>query len=281
MDFTTLTLSRLYQGLLQQGFYFITFQEYMEGNRPEKFVILRHDVEKKYGTALHFAEIEHELGIKGTYYFRILPQCFNPDIVKKIAGLGHEIGYHYDDLTYCKGNHKKAIERFEKNLQTLRNIAPVKTICMDGSPLSKYDNKDLWNKEAMSGEPVSNESHHSSLTTHYCYKNFGLLGEPYFDLNFDKVFYLTDTGRRWDGWKVSMRDKVPQQQQWIKQGLVFHSTEDIIQAANKGQLPDKIMFTFHPQRWNDRFLPWMKELVLQRVKNVVKRGLLKTRSFER
>jgi len=253
----------------------------MEGNRPEKFVILRHDVEKKYDTALHFAEIQQELGIKGTYYFRILPQCFVPNIVKKIAGLGHETGYHYDDLTYCKGNHKKAIERFEKNLQTLRNIAPVKTICMDGSPLSKYDNKDLWNRKTMSDELVSSESFHSSLITHhssppnqYSFKTYGLLGEPYFDINFNDVFYLTDTGRRWDGWKVSVRDKVPQQETWVKQGLVFHSTGDIIKAAGEERLPDKIMFTFHPQRWNDRPLPWMKELVLQNAKNVVKRFIV-------
>jgi len=47
-------------------------------------------------------------------------------------------------------------------------------------------------------------------------------------VDFSKVLYLTDTGRRWDGWKVSLRDKVPQQEQWKEQGLVFRSTQDII-----------------------------------------------------
>jgi hypothetical protein len=50
---------------------------------------------------------------------------------------------------------------------------------------------------------------------------------------FRKVFYLTDTGLRWDGWKVSVRDKVPQQERWVKQGLVFHSTQDIIKAIER------------------------------------------------
>jgi hypothetical protein len=68
--------------------------------------------------------------------------------------------------------------------------------------------------------------------------------------------------------------KVPRQEYWIKQGLVFHSTRDIIKAANEGRLPDKIMMTFHPQRWNDKPLPWLKELVWQGVKNVGKRVLL-------
>ena len=94
-------------------------------------------------------------------------------------------------------------------------------------------------------------------------------------MDFDKFFYLTDTGRRWDGWKTSVRDKVPQQQKWNKEGLVFHSTNDIIKAAKQGKLPDKIMITFHPQRWNDSSIPWLKELVLQNAKNVVKRLIIK------
>ncbi len=59
---------------------------------------------------------------------------------------------------------------------------------MYGSPLSKYDNKLLWK--------------------YYNYKDFGIIGEPYFDVDFSKVLYLTDTGRRWNGDRVSIRDKV-------------------------------------------------------------------------
>ncbi len=129
---------------------------------------------------------------------------------------------------------------------------------MDGSPLSSYDNKDLWNN--------------------YDYKDYGIIGEPYYDMDFDEFFYLTDTGRRWDGWKTSVRDKVPQQQKWNKEGLVFHSTNDIIEAADQGKLPDKIMMTFHPQRWHDSSLQWFKELVVQNAKNQVKRLLVKRRS---
>jgi hypothetical protein len=35
----------------------------------------------------------------------------------------------------------------------------------------------------------------------------GIIGEPYFDVDFSKMLYLTDTGRRWDGGIVSVRDK--------------------------------------------------------------------------
>jgi len=81
-----------------------------------------------------------------------------------------------------------AIRDFEWNLEKLRKFYPVKTICMHGSPLSKYDNRKLWEK--------------------YDYRDYGIIDEPYFDIDFNVVFYLTDTGRRWDGDSVSVRDKV-------------------------------------------------------------------------
>ena len=35
----------------------------------------------------------------------------------------------------------------------------------------------------------------------------------------------------------------------------FRSTFDIIEAAKKGLLPDKMMINTHPQRWDDRLGP--------------------------
>jgi hypothetical protein len=268
MDFTFKTYQNLMDALLLQGFSFQTLSAHfiqnqsvenlLHENQSKKLIILRHDVESKYESALAFATIQKSLGIVGSYYFRLFNKPKNDEIIRQIAELGHEIGYHYDDLSFFKGDHVKAIQRFENNLKYLRGIAPVKTITMEGAPLSKYDNRQLWEK--------------------YNYRDFGIIAEPYFDLNFNDFFYLTDTGRRWDGWRVSLRDKVPQQEAWIKQGLVFHSTRDIIKAANEGRLPEKIMMTFHPQRWNDKPLRWLKELVWQGVKNVGKRFLLKMRS---
>ena len=61
------------------------------------------------------------------------------------------------------------------------------------------------------------------------------------------------------------------QKEWEKQGLSFHSTQGIINATKLGDLPDKIMITVHPQRWHANKLLWVKELILQNAKNVVKR----------
>ena len=128
---------------------------------------------------------------------------------------------------------------------------------MHGAPTSKYDGKDLWKK--------------------YNYKDLGIIGEPYFDIDFSTLFYLTDTGMMWDGYKVSVRDKIPVYQDiWVKEGKIYHTSDNIISAIG-GNLPARIMITTHPQRWTDSFTAWAKEFVMQNLKNVVKRIMLKVR----
>ena len=261
MDFTLKTYSELLNVLKECGYRLITFERYCQeknGLSDVPFVILRHDVDLKAENSLATAKLEHEKGITASYYFRVVPESNKPEIIKAIASMGHEIGYHYEDMTICDGDAEKAVAHFEKQLAYFRRYYPVKTICMHGSPRSKYDGKDLWK--------------------HYDYHNYGIIGEPYFDVDFSKVFYLTDTGRRWDGFNVSVRDKVPgYQDEWIRQGLVYHSTDDIINSVNQGGFPIQLMMTTHPQRWVGHFVPWLVELTSQSIKNVMKKRMIRTR----
>jgi hypothetical protein len=219
-------------------------------------LILRHDVDLRPANSLRTAQIESDLGMYGIYYFRAVPQSWDEVIIRQIADLGHEIGYHYESLTTCNGDIDAAYADFCKNLEALRIIVPVKSICMHGSPRSPFDSKDIWKK--------------------YDYHALGIENEPYLDTDFSQVFYLTDTGRRWDGYKVSVRDKIPQyQDQWTRSGLTFHSTDDIIKGLGEGIIPKRLMLTIHPQRWNPLGPAWCKELLLQNAKNIVKRALIK------
>lgn len=219
-------------------------------------VILRHDVDLKPQNSLATARLEHELGWKATYYFRAVPESWDESIIREIASLGHEIGYHYESLTTCNGNMEAAYVDFCEHLEQLRKLAPVSSICMHGSPKSKWDSRDLWKK--------------------YDYHVLGITFEPYFDVDFSERFYLTDTGRRWDGYKVSVRDKIPVfQDDWIKKGWVYHSTDDIINAIHSDSLPKCLMITTHPQRWTDNRFQWWKELLAQHVKNAVKRVIVR------
>ena len=215
-------------------------------------VTLRHDVDRRPDRSLAVARLEAALGWKSVFYFRAVPESWDEDIIREISELGHEIGYHYECLTTCKGDVDAAWEDFKVNLAKLRTIAPVHSICMHGSPRSPFDSRDIWKK--------------------YDYRSLGIDTEPYLDTDWSKTFYLTDTGRRWDGYKVSVRDRIPGwQEKWQAEGLVYHCTDDIISAAGAGTLPHQIMITTHPQRWADSPLEWAKELVLQNAKNIVKR----------
>ncbi|MFZ4707305.1 MAG: hypothetical protein ACOYMF_14965 [Bacteroidales bacterium] len=268
-DFTISTYKTLLNTLIDQGYAFQPFSDFLR-SPSGKVIILRHDVDARKENSLRFAEIQHELSIRGSYYFRVVPGSYDEEVIRKIAGMGHEVGYHYETMDTessrlqiqnskfqvpnseikDKGNElvDGAFEEFCRNLDMFRKIVPVTTICMHGSPRSRFDNKDIWNK--------------------YDYRSLGIIGEPYFDIDFDKVGYLTDTGRRWNGDKVSVRDKVESNFDFN-----FRSTHDIIRSVD--ELPERVMFTFHPQRWNDNVYEWSKELLMQNVKNQVKYWLMK------
>lgn len=244
MDFTLIEYQHLLNALVKEKYSFQTYSDYIKTPK-ERVIILRHDVDLLPYNSLDFAKIQAKLNIQGTYYFRAVPESWDENVIKTIHSLGHEIGYHYESLTTCKGNMVKAFEDFKSNLDKLRQIAPVSTICMHGSPMSKYDSKKLWEN--------------------YSYRELDIIGEPYFDVDFNKFLYLTDTGMKWNGEKTSIRDFVSSSFSYN-----FSSTNDIIKALNVHSLPDKIMFTFHPQRWNDNLYKWSKEYVLQSLKNRLK-----------
>jgi hypothetical protein len=252
MDFTIKKYQLLLKTLVSQDFFLQTFLEFLQ-SKHEKAIILRHDVDRSPLNTLQYAIIQAKLGIKGSYYFRAVPESWDESIILNISDLGHEIGYHYETMDTANGDIDKAWDQFRYNLDELRKLADIKTICMHGSPRSKFDNKDIWKR--------------------YDYRTLGIIGEPYYDINYNEVFYLTDTGRQWDGWKTAVRDKVPQQKRWIELGLVFHSTDNIIEAIEESKFPDQAMLTFHPQRWHDKRYPWVKELLIQSIKNQVKKSL--------
>lgn len=216
-------------------------------------VILRHDVDRPSSLTLGFAELEHDRGLASIYYFRSWGGRFEEDAVSRVVLFGHEVGYHYETLSRTRGDLKKAFDLFCRDLAALRRLAPVKTACMHGAPLSRWDNKMLW--------------------ASYDYRRLGIEFEPYFDMDFKDVFYLTDTGRRWDGERFSIRDKV---QTGFR--LKMRTTDDVIKTLNRGEMPTQLMINCHPHRWNGRAVPWLKELLWQNAKNLVKSAIVRGRA---
>lgn len=245
------------------------YKELLKALKKHHGFSIRHDVDLRPDFSLRIAQVEAEMGVKATYYFRTVPESYDEEIIRKIVSLGHTAGYHYECLTTCNGDMEAAYEDFCRNLEKLRNVVSITTACAHGSPRSPWNSQHIWEVSRRRDVETSRQ---------YDIHSLGIEYEPMLDTDFSKTLYLTDTGRRWDGYKVSVRDKVPEYQElWTKEGLVFHTTDDIIQALLNPEHPihkHDLLINTHPQRWMPFGPGWLKEATLQNIKNIAKRVIV-------
>lgn len=265
-DFTLKKYKKLLDALVEGGYAFTGFEDYISSPGDKPTVILRHDVDLHPERAAVLAEIEASKGIKASYHFRTQKSAFSPEIISKVIQLKHEIAYHYEDLSSVVKESRHllknpdeacdlAYSRFVSNLSLLRQLFPVRVISMHGDPLSTVDNRDLW------------RSHD--------YKAEGVRCEVYLDIDYSEIMYLTDTGRRWNAFKTNIRDRaktnsVNEQEQAGHYSRPCKSTDDVINLICSDDRPRALIINTHPQRWTSRYLPWVWELVWQNTKNVIK-----------
>jgi len=77
-DFTLNNLLKIIQSLKDQHYEFQTFAGFLKKPLP-RVIILRHDVDNRNINSLQTALLEKDLGINGTFYFRMVPH-FNDGI---------------------------------------------------------------------------------------------------------------------------------------------------------------------------------------------------------
>jgi hypothetical protein len=249
-DFTLDTYQELCE-VLKKNYRVCTVFEYLLEKPEGNVAVVRHDVDRKIKNSLLMAEREHKLGIRSSYYFRY-PNTFRPEVLKKIRTLGHEIGYHYEVLSKTNGDYEKAVALFSSELEEFRKISPVDTICMHGSPLSKYNNRDLWKR--------------------YDYHAYGITGEAFlsFEQENNDLIYLTDTGRTWSG-KQSLRD-VMRTSSGSPDLQNLDTTQDLMEWIGKGSAK-KLYLTVHPERWSSDMGEWLVWSVLDYGMNIAKKFL--------
>jgi len=91
MDFTHTKYEELCKAMIDSDYTPVSVYTYLEA-QPNRCIILRHDIDRKPERALKMAKVEKDLRIKSTYYFRMKKGVFEPDMIKKIANMEHEIG---------------------------------------------------------------------------------------------------------------------------------------------------------------------------------------------
>jgi len=251
-DFTIEKYEELCKSLLKNHYSILTvenfFAHYNAGQYlSRKIAIMRHDVDRNPKNALLMAKKENSLGIHATYYFRY-PYTFKPDLIHRISELGHEIGYHYEVLSKLNGDLTKSKLLFETELKAMREICVVNTICMHGSPMSKYDNRELWK--------------------HYNFQDYGIKGEAYLSMENMAIRYLTDTGRSWNGQR-SIRDILA----GTLPSLPIESTDQLINWINTST-ERSLYITVHPERWAPNTGEWImsysQDLMMNAGKNMLR-----------
>lgn len=219
-DFTFDHYGRLLDAALDNGYTFYTLHDYVtRSDHDSDHIVIRHDVDRKVGTAKAMARVEADRGVATSYYFRT--STFGPEVAAEVEGLGHEVGYHYEDLAKTRGKFEAAHDRFGRNLARFREHADITTICPHGSPLSPHHNLDMWR-----GERTIEE--------------YDLRAEAYLSVetasdDATKPSYVSDTGR---DWATTIADF----------GRIS-TTDDLIAGLESGGC-ERLYLLVHPGRWS-------------------------------
>lgn len=112
---------RLYAQFLakakDRGFSFLRFRELANGTtKPSQpFIALRHDVDFAPNYSLEMARLEHDEGVRSTFYVLVDGYFYNPlspevlQQIRDIHQLGHEIGLHFAAGEFAKPDLGKEI----------------------------------------------------------------------------------------------------------------------------------------------------------------------------
>lgn len=100
LDFSETRLINIYRLCKQTGYKSIFYGEEDHINKP--FILWRHDIDIELQAVRKMAKIEHDEGIKSTYFFMINSWFYNifsiegRDTINYVKELGHQVGLHCD-----------------------------------------------------------------------------------------------------------------------------------------------------------------------------------------
>jgi len=250
-EFSFAAYENLLSTLLDAGYDTLTVRDYLRMDRlPRRFVVLRHDVDRKPENAEKMAELEADYDTAATYYVRT--STFTRERVSRIETLGHEVGYHYEDYVRASGDLPNAHRSFAGNLRVFRKAATIDTVCMHGNPLSPHDNRDMWT------EPGAPD-----------FADYDLLGEAYLSMDFGDVTYFSDTGRTWRDGALKIKDHTMGEGE---KTVSADTTSDLAAIFRDGRV-DRACVLVHPNRWADSVPELFAERSKDRAVNLVKRGM--------
>jgi hypothetical protein len=128
IDFTHRAYCELLEYIKGQGHRILPFRDIPAPRRTRsgapqsgRYVILRHDIDFSVAKAEEMAVLDHEAGVQSTFFVLLTTPYYNPldegnlRILRRIVGMGHEIGLHYD----CSGFDALTFDEQFRRIQSL------------------------------------------------------------------------------------------------------------------------------------------------------------------
>lgn len=126
---------------LAAGYCVASLAAYYE-NRGTPALIIRHDVDVSLATAVQMAQIEHELGVRTSYFIRVHAAGYNPfsresySLLTWVAEAGFDIGLHHEvgvfPLANVDASRPTAREHLRRELSVLESVLgrPIRSVAM-------------------------------------------------------------------------------------------------------------------------------------------------------
>lgn len=247
--FTHAAYAHLLTVIEDAGYETLTVREYLSpGRLPERFVVVRHDVDGKPQRAEALARLEADLGVAASYYFH--PSAFRETRAERVEGLGHEVGYHYDDVATARGDLDTARALFANNLRVFRRACDVATVSPHAAALSQFDNASLWDEGPS-------------------FREFDLLGDADRSVDYVDLAFFSDTGRTFRERPADRVRALGERDQTV----TVETVDDLASRFREGAVQRACLLT-HPRRWTNSLPARVLSRSRDRAATLVHRGAL-------
>lgn len=129
MEFTYEWYEKLLNSLKKNGY---EFCDYLNYDKTNKAVILRHDLDTSLKKGLEIAKLENKIGVTSYYFILLSTDFYNINskkslqIIKEIKRLGGKIGLHFDETKYSLNSKEDYIKYVNYELEILSKILEEK-----------------------------------------------------------------------------------------------------------------------------------------------------------
>jgi len=227
----------------------LTVREYLSSGRlPERFVVLRHDVDRKPRRAEALARLEADLGVEASYYFH--PSAFRETRAERVEDLGHEVGYHYDDVATARGDRRTARALFANTLRVFRRACDVDTVSPHAAALAAHDNASLWERGPS-------------------FREFDLLGDADRSVDYVDLAFLSDAGRTFQERPADRARALGE-----RDPTATADTVDGLVAQFRDGGVERACLLTHPRRWTNSLPARVLSRSRDRAATLVHRGAL-------